>query len=364
MRKLLFTLFLLPFHAWAATGTELQAILDAARERQDVPGISAAVIRRNTEVFVGGSGLADLGTGRAMDGNTILYAGSLSKIFTAILALSLVHDRLIDLDETVPGIGNGQQGPTVTDLLTHSSGLVREGDFGYWFSGEFPDRRTLSRFLQITELRTPPGRNVRYSNIGYAALGLYLEEAGDQPYASLLESRVLEPLGMTASGGPGPAPGIATGYTPPGRLIPSAERPFAGVGAKVGNRHLREYHDAAAMTPAFGLYTTVADLGRLARFLLGYGGEEVLPHNLRQQMLEPSTARRTLGLGIGTVNGRQVVRHNGWFAAHKSHLLIDLEAEVAAAVLTNGDNAEPDSIAELLVTAAIAAGAEPAPAVE
>jgi len=358
VRILLPALLLLPLAVGAATTEELQAVLDAARDRQDVPGISAAVIRRDTEVFAGGSGLADLATGREMDGDTVLYAGSLSKIFTAVLTLNLADDGLLDLDQPVPGIGDDASGPTVRHLLTHSSGLVREGNFGYWFSGDFPDRTSLTRFLRITELRTPPGRNVRYSNIGYAALGLFVEDAGGRPFATLLKTRVLEPLAMTASGGPGPTPGIAPGYTPPGRIIPSAERPFAGVGAQSGDRHLREYHDARAMTPAFGIYTTAVDLGRLARFLLGYGGEEVLPHRLRQQMLEPSTARRTLGLGVGMVNGRQVVRHNGWFAAHKSHLLIDLDAEVAAVVLTNGDNAEPDVIAEALVSAMIGGGSE------
>ena len=364
MRFVPAALLLISLSAWPATPTELQAILDAARERQDIPGISAAVVQRDAERFVGGSGLADLATRRAMEGDTVLYAGSLSKIFTAVLALNLVDEGLLDLEQPVPGIGNGPAAPTVTELLTHSAGLAREGDFGYWFSGDFPDRTALSRYLQVTALRNPPGQAVHYSNIGYAALGLYIEDVAGRPFATLLATRVLEPLSMTGSGGPGPVAGIAPGYTPPGRIIPSAERPFAGVGELVGDRHLRVYHDAAAMTPAFGLYTTAADLGRLARFLLGYGGEEVLPHSLRRQMLEPAAARRTLGLGVGLVNGRRVVRHNGWFAAHRSHLLIDLESEVAAAVLTNGDNADPDAIAELLVTAMIEAGAESAPASE
>jgi CubicO group peptidase (beta-lactamase class C family) len=364
MKLLPLALLMFPLMSTAASAADLQAILDQLRDQQDIPGISAAVIQRDAEVFAGGSGFADVAVGRKIDGDTILYAGSLSKIFTAVLTLNLVSEGLVELDQPVPGIGNDLVGPTVTHLLTHSSGLVREGNFGYWFSGDFPDRTTLSRFLQSTEFRTPPGQAVRYSNVGYAALGLYIEDVAGQPFAAMLESRVLEPLAMNASGAPGPTPGLARGYTPPGRMIPSIERPFAGVGAESGDRYLREYHNAEAMTPAFGIYTSATDLGRLARFLLGYGGETVLPDRLRRQMLEPSRARRTLGLGVGTVNGRQVVRHNGWFAAHKSHLLIDLESEVAAVVLTNGDNAEPDLIAEALVSAMIEAGPEPGPAID
>jgi CubicO group peptidase (beta-lactamase class C family) len=253
----------------------------------------------------------------------------------------------------VEGIGGGPADVTIAQLLTHSSGLVREGNFGYWFSGDFPDRTALSKFLGNTELRTPPGDTVRYSNIGFAALGLAVEDATGISYHDALRKRVLMPLGLGLSGSPGPADGIAPGYTPSGRIIPSADRPFAGIGRAVGNRHLREYHDAAAMTPAFGIYTTASDLGRLARFLLGYGGENVLPKDTRSMMLEPQASRRTYGLGSERYRERRLARHGGWFAAHKSHLLVDLDAEIGVVVMANSDNADPDAIAKALLTAVL-----------
>lgn len=356
------TLSLLFFVFTAGAAGNLQAVAGDLRQLQDIPGLSIAVVREAREVYVGGSGYADLETKRPMTGDTRLYAGSLSKIFTAILALNLVADGHIALDQAVPGIGGGSPAVTVRQLLTHSSGLNREGNFGYWYSAEFPDGTALARFLAVTRLRTPPGQAVHYSNVGYAALGHFLEVASGQAYADALSSRVLEPLGLTATGGPGPVPGIATGYTPPGRVLPSAERPFAGVGRQVGDRRVRAYHDAKAMTPAFGLYTTARDLGRLARFLLGYGSNDVLPERLRRRMLEPANARRTLGLGTGVLDGRPVVRHNGWFAAHRSHLLIDPETATAVVVMANGDNADTAAVAAALMREIWEAGRETEPA--
>ena len=81
---------------------------------------------------------------------------------------------MMHLDEAISGIANRDE-ITVTQLLTHSSGLVREGNFGYWFNTNFPDRDQLSQFLDSTTLRTSPGSEVRYSNIGFAALGLAVE---------------------------------------------------------------------------------------------------------------------------------------------------------------------------------------------
>jgi CubicO group peptidase (beta-lactamase class C family) len=335
----------------AAGPASLAPLLDQLRIEQDVPGVSAVVTRGSDVLFAGGSGVADIETGEDMTPDTLMYSGSLSKIFTATLALNLVDNDMLSLDQAVDSITGGQAEVTIAHLLTHSSGLVREGNFGYWFSGEFPDRVGLTTFLGDTVLRTLPGETVRYSNIGFATLGLAIEEAAGSSYHDALRQRVLIPLGMERSGSPGPAEDIAPGYTPAGRIIPSAERPFAGVGRAVGDRHLREYHDAAAMTPAFGIYSTANDLGRLARFLLGFGGDGVLPPDLRTLMLEPQASQRTYGLGSERYQGRRLARHGGWFAAHKSHILIDLDAEVGVVVLANSDNADPDAMAKALLTA-------------
>jgi len=345
--------------AFAATAAaDLQQVLDTERAAEDVPGVSAVVTRHGDTLFAGGSGVADLETGRGMTADTVVYAGSLSKILTTVMALQMVEEGRLALDDAVPGIGarSRPDGPPVTlrHLLTHTSGLAREGDFGYWFSADFPDAAELARYLATAELLAPPGAETRYSNVGFAALGAVIERADRRTFGAALRARVLEPLQMRATGAPGPGPGVATGYTPRGRLLPADDRPFAGVGRQVGDRHVREYHDAAAMTPAFGIYTTAADFGRLAQFLLGYGGDAVLSRGMRQRMLTSDGAGRGLGLGTGRHGGRPVAQHGGWFAAHRSYVLLDLDAGIGVAVFANSDGAAPPAIARALLDAALA----------
>ena len=343
--------------ALAATGApDLQRVIDRMRAEQEVPGVSAVVTRRGEVLFAGASGEANLDSGRAMTSDTVLYAGSLSKILTAVVTLQLVDQGKLSLNEVVSGIASDAHGGDheirLSHLLMHTSGLEREGDFGYWFSADFPDEAELATYLATTELRFAPGTSYRYSNIGFAALGPIIEAASGQAYADALQKRLFKPLGMDSSGAPGPAPDVASGYTPTGRLVPNEERPFAGVGREVGNRHLREYHDARAMTPAFGAYTTAQDLGRLTRFLLGYGGDGVLSNDLRTKMVTSQGSGRGLGLGVARHEGRPVARHSGWFAAHRSHLLLDLETKIGVAVLTNSDSASPADIAGALLAVA------------
>jgi len=339
--------------------TIFQTTVERMRAEQAVPGVSAVITVDDQVVYAGASGVADLETARTMTADTVVYAGSLSKVFTALLILRLVEQNKLSLNDLVSGIATqpGGDAPeiTVAQLLTHAAGLEREGDFGYWFSGEFPDGAALADYLLSAKLRELPGTSLHYSNVGYAKLGLIIEAAEGMPYNEVLHRELLEPLGLTSSGALGPVDGIASGYTPLGRLIPDEQRPFAGVGRAIGDRHLREYHDAKAMTPAFGIYASARDLSRLTRFLLGHGGDEVLSTDMRDRMRIRQPSGWGLGLKLGTLDGRSVARHEGWFAAHRSHLLLDMDADISVVVMTNSDSGEPAEIAEALHKAVLEA---------
>ena len=195
------------------------------------PGLAAIVIAEGEVTFAGARGLADIETGRPLSVDTPLYAGSLSKVFTAVIVLKLVDDGLLSLDTNVDfGQPETTRAPfDVSLLLSHASGLPREGNFGYWFSGEFPDDMALREYVIEQLGHIQPGGKSRYSNVGYAVLGLSAAQATGRPFAALLAEHIVQPLGMTATGAPGPTAGIARGYTPADRLIPSEKRPFAGV---------------------------------------------------------------------------------------------------------------------------------------
>jgi D-alanyl-D-alanine carboxypeptidase len=337
------------------SGPGLQQVLDRVRIDQEVPGVSVVVAQRDEILFAGASGVADLESGRAMTPDTVLYAGSLSKLFTVVLTLQLAEQDKLSLDDVVDGIADASRHDSirVRHLLTHSSGLDREGNFNYWFNADFPDRTALGRYLHNTDLRARPGASVSYSNIGYAALGAIIEQASGQSYDDTLSSRMLLPLGMGASGSLNPGPELAAGYSPLNTVIPSEERPFAGLGRQVGKRRIREYHNANAMTPAFGVFSSARDLSRLARFLLGYGGNEVLSDDMRTEMMTLQAGGRGYGIRLGKYRGRSVARHGGWFAAHQSHLLLDIQSGISVVVMSNGDSASPGKIAEALLDGAL-----------
>ena len=349
------TILVSPFPA--AADADFRALLDRLRSEQEVPGVSAVVVRGDSIVFAGGSGTADIETGLAADADTVYYIGSVTKVLTSILTLHLVEQDHVELGRPLTAIVDDLETPyppiSIYQLLTHTSGLEREGNFGYWFNARFPDGDALRAYLESTTLNAAPGERYAYSNIGYAALGLVIESVAGQSFPAALREHVLDPLNMSSTGVPGPATEVATGYTPPGRIIPSESRPFAGVGKPVGRRYERVYHDAAAMSPAFGAYSTANDMGRLARFLLGNGGDEVLTSTARQRLRARQFGGRALGGGLRRIGNRSVLSHGGWFAAHRSQLLVDTENDIAVVVLANSDDASPGDIADALYAMAL-----------
>jgi CubicO group peptidase (beta-lactamase class C family) len=97
---------------------------------------------------------------------------SVTKLVTGMAVLTAVDDGSIDLDDVV-----GPADATVRHLLAHASGLGFDGD---------------------TILARPGSRRI-YSNTGFDRLGALLAARDDRAVAGALRSRVLDPLGMTAT---------------------------------------------------------------------------------------------------------------------------------------------------------------------
>ncbi|MEU5220848.1 serine hydrolase domain-containing protein [Streptomyces sp. NPDC020807] len=122
-------------------------------------------------------------------------AGSVTKLFTGAIALQLVGEGRLSLDDTVqdllPGLLPDAYEPiTVGQLLSHSSGLqkprcARPGT---------PVEVVTSAVSCGTP--TAPGTAVRYNGINYFLAGLVIEKVTGRSYGEELRDRVVRPLGL------------------------------------------------------------------------------------------------------------------------------------------------------------------------
>ena len=65
-------------------------------------------------------------------------------------------------------------------------------------------------------------------------------------------------------------------------------------------------------------------------------------------MRERQPTGRGLGFKLEQMHGREVARHDGWFAAHRTHLLMDADSGIGVVVFANSDNASARDLASEL----------------
>ena len=172
------------------------------------PGM-VMVIVRNGQSTVFGYGETAKGNGRQPDGQSLFRLNSISKVFVGEVTASLAADgklRLTDPlqryagDHRVPA--SGQRQIMLLDLGTHSAAMPREmpGAPEGANPRAWPTRADRWKWLPAQTLPWAPGSVASYSNIGFDLLADAAETAGGMPYATLLQTRITQPLGMADTG--------------------------------------------------------------------------------------------------------------------------------------------------------------------
>jgi D-alanyl-D-alanine carboxypeptidase len=311
------------------------------RRHHRVPGVQGAIGLDGQVLLSTAHGLADVETGTPLTTEHVFRVASHSKTFTATVVWQLHEQGVLRLDDRLerwlPWLA--EEGPavaplTLRQLLNHSAGLTRDGlDGDQWqlrrpFHDE-ADLRQIVREAVVTEADV----RFKYSNIGYALLGLVVAAATGTSWAEAVRTRVVGPLGLTATA-PDLEPGdaladrVATGY---GSLAYAESRvPIDQVGT-------------AAMAAATGFCSTAEDLVRyVSAHRSGEHGDAVLTALSRRQMQhgwwdvdgDPGGSYG-LGMQVSTVGERRLVGHGGGWPGHITRTLLDADAGLAVSVLTN-----------------------------
>jgi CubicO group peptidase (beta-lactamase class C family) len=258
---------LAPARAGAASG--IADALDAiagyaprAMREQGTPGLSVAITDRTRTLRIVTLGYANRETQSPVTGQTRFAIGSITKSMTALALLELHDSGRLDLGAPVrrylPWFAiKSLGGPIlVHELLSHTGGIPDDyaAEPGYVYD---------VWALRTAKTLFAPGTSWSYSNDGYATAGAVLARLDGRPWADALQTRVLQPIGMSASSPvftPDRMADAAVGYqfrdndrpaslTPP--LVPSPPLDF--------------------VDPAGSVLSTPEDMARYIRFYLAGG---------------------------------------------------------------------------------------------
>ena len=275
-------------------------LLDKLVKSGILPGANILLLKGGTEAYYHQAGLQDVASATPLSRDTLFRVYSMTKPVTAVAAMILVDDGLLNLDDPVttylPELSNlsvhtGTVDGTlqteaagvmsVKDLLTHTAG------FSYWFqpgspvaslyeeigAGRheqwrfMPDYGGLEGFVKSlanVPLVGQPGKRWHYG-LSLDVAGLVVERASGQKLDAFMQERIFGPLGMGDTGFSVPranAPRLASLYGP----TPEGDLELLESGAS--SPLLRRSQGFAG---GGGLVSTVDDYGKFATMLVNRG---------------------------------------------------------------------------------------------
>ena len=313
--------------------------LAALIERHRVPGaVLGVLLDGNTSITAAGMLNVESGVGATPD--SLFQIGSITKVYTATLALQLADEGSLDIDVPIAAVlpelrlaePHATARVTMRHLLTHTSGI--EGDH-FVDVGRGDD--VLERYVRTcAELgfSHPVGATFSYCNTGYVIAGRAIEVLTGLTWDAALRARLLEPLGLTATVTlPEEVLRFRSAY---GHTV-EPEQPVRLAPAPLLPR---------SCGPAGLIWATAADVLAFARAHMD--GFPALSDASRAMMRAPQVALPdpwTLGShwGIGWIlydwDGRRVFGHDGATLGQAAFLRVVPDAGVAIVLLTNGGNA-------------------------
>ncbi len=218
-----FSLFTTPAHA-----TELEQVLAAAADGEDLPGAGILIIRDNQIADKAVYGVRRLGETAAIAPGDVWNIGSDSKSMTAVMIARLVERGQLSwnapleslLPELQASLRPEYRSVTLLQLLSHTSGLpenIEDEDVLNALFYDATDASTAERRLTYVTRALqddPVGRVGRfsYSNTGFLLAAVIAERATGLTYEELMKQEVFEPLGMRSAGFGMPPAGQPVGH--------------------------------------------------------------------------------------------------------------------------------------------------------
>lgn len=306
----------------APTEKKLAAIFDGIATDK-TPGLAVLVKQNGKVVFEHGYGVKGLRTGAKIDTRTNFRLASVSKQFTAMAVMLLVHDKKLSYETTLGDIFSEfpEYGKKITirQLLNHTGGLpdyedlmdtVEKTKKKIWSpEKQIQNAEVLQLLEKESKGKFAAGTKWDYSNSGYVVLALIIAKVSGKTYGEFLHERIFAPLKMTDTvafqKGKNTVPNRAYGHSKEGDLFKETDQ--SSTSATLGDG---------------GIYSSVDDLSKWDDALRNHA---LLSEEEMKSALEPAKFGAASNAVLpddapAALRGVQVQYGFGWFLdPYKGH---------------------------------------------
>lgn len=312
--------------------------LEEGLDKFHVPGMAVAVVYDDRVIYAHGFGYENLEEKVPVTPRTRFAIGSSTKAFTAAAIGQLVDEGTMSWDDPltkwVPEFtlavksDDAAAQATIRDALCHRTGFTRMGVL--WASGDVPRKEFLAQAAKA-EPMADFRETFLYNNVTYTAAGEASARAADVLWAELVDTKILQPLGMKNSiilSEEAKNAGMAQGY-----LWEKEKKQFKAV-------PMRSLDEIA---PAGAINSTVLDMTAWVRMQINAGSFE------GQTLIEPATLKETwtpqidvggsmkygLGWFIADYEGQPMLHHGGNIDGYAAMVSFLPEEKLGFVMLSN-----------------------------
>ena len=337
---------------------QVDAWLQQQMELAQYPSLSVAIVRDGSRVYGKSLGFENVKAGKKATLQTQYHVASVTKAFTASLAVMLHERGIVNLDhpaatylpDSVSISTTPEMGKTITlrQLASHTSGLPRRvpgrvQSAREWYELE-PER--LYKHLGKVPLESDPGTAEEYSNLAFGLLGHVLELAADRPFADLIQEFICDPLELSQT------------------AIQADSTVHPATGYDGSGRHFEESHSLRRrLAGSGGLVSSVEDLSMFI-------AAQMEPKLFTAEMLQElhTRTKRSDGIMIGTTLGwssaynsyiGRFLTKNGGRNNCSAWIGCSTEHNVGIVVVTNCGGPDVDWIGERLLERTVAGAYKP-----
>jgi CubicO group peptidase (beta-lactamase class C family) len=343
-----------PAPAGDPTAAAMNSYLQGLAQKGKFTG-AALVVRHGQVLARFPAGKADEAKNIPNRPDTIFRIASVSKQFTAMLALKLQDQGKVKLDDKVcPYLVPtyikacpAAWGPiTVREVLVHTSGIPDISEMPDFFTKldqPTTTKEIISRFVN-KPLDFKPGTGWKYSNSGYILAGAIIEKVTGRSYGEVLRQQITDPLQLQHTGysETDPPDGWAKGYL-------TAGKPAGHINGSQANA-------------AGGVYTTADDMARWDR---SFGANLVAPPAtvklaFTSQVdcpsggcLDSPSSGYAFGWLVDRLNGHRYLYHPGLLEGYHASNVYLPDDDIAVVALSNVQDTDVNGIARHLAELAL-----------
>ncbi len=313
----------------------LENHLTQQAQSQNIPGLSAVVVRNGELIYLEALGVKDINSREELTPDHVLPMASISKTFVAAAIAQLVESDQLDLNAPVTSYlpyfrltGNRQDEIKISQLLNHTSGMPDATEYGY--DDPKYDEGALEQWVREMDqlsLVSDPGAQWGYSDLAFEILGDVIAKVSGQSFEQYMQTNLFSPLGMKDSS----------------FLYPDAKEELRTSGHLTPTEVSNIYPYNRRHAPSSSLQSNARDMALWVQAHLNTGelnGRRILDSEAFGLLWEP-TFDIAEGVQIGlawlmvNINGHRAVMHNGSDIGFQTQIMLFPDENTGFVIASN-----------------------------